>query len=415
MSRPWRQKLSHHWRWLLPLLVLLAALLVVVALMLTREPPPARAATPRATLVETLSVRSASHQLNVEVQGTITPARQLAVQPQVAGRLTWVHPNLEPGGLIGAGETLFRIDDRDYVLAVEEAQTRVAEAEAQLRLERGRAEVAEEEWQLFKDEIEQNGNPALALREPQLASAQAQRAGAEAALQQARLDLARTEVQAPFAALVVEEQASVGQLVSTQGNVASLVATDHFWLQAAVARDRLGYIDIPRYTAATGADVIIHYQVGQRRLQRRGQVLHLLGSLSEEGRMARLLIQVNDPLGLARSDSADSAELPLLLGSFVDATITGPALDNLIELPRRALQAGDRAFVVNPDQTLGIRDLDIVWRRADSVLVRDGLSDGDQVIISPLAYAFEGMPLRHGEAGSSSSSSSNSNDGGGDG
>jgi len=180
----------------------------------------------------------------------------------------------------------------------------------------------------------------------------------------------------------------------------TLVATDQFWLQAAVPMDRLTMIDIPNVTADGGARVTIHHPLDRRgdheTLAREGRVIRLLGDLSPAGRMARLLIRIDDPLGLGgeQADREGERRLPLLLEAFVEATIEGRVVDDLIELPRRALRADDRAYVVTAEDLLSIRELDIAWREVDSVLVRAGLADGERVVTSPLAIAFDGMPVR---------------------
>jgi len=393
---------KRHARWLIPLLVVVLALLVVGVLMLTRETPEAVEDDVREPRVETVTVQRDRHRQDIHVQGTVTAARRVSLQPQVAGRLVWIHPDLEPGGRVKANEPLFRIQVDDFEFAVEQQQSMLAEAEAQLRLERGRIQVAEREWELFQEELEQDEPPELALREPQLAAAQAQLAAARAGLEQARLDLSRTEVRAPFDALVEREQAALGQLVSTQAEVASLVASNHFWLRAAVAQERIPDIAIPGVNARTGAAVEIRHRLGDLVIRRRGEVVRLLGDVSPEGRMARVLIRVDDPLGLDGQPGNQGNEdgppgsgpgPPLLLDAFVDARIQGAVVEDLIELPRRALREGERAYVVTADATLSIRELDIAWARPDTVLVREGLEDGDRVITSPLAMAHEGMPV----------------------
>lgn len=384
---------KHFKTWLWPLGVILAAVGVAAALMLTQQPPPTVEEGPREPLVETLTVESGTHQLEIAVQGPITAARRVVIQPQVAGRLDWIHPDLEPGGVVEAGEALLRIEDDDFRLAVQEQQSRVTEADAQLRLELGRGKVAERELEMFRGEFSQDASPDLALRVPQRETARSRLDAARVALEQARLQLSRTEVTAPFTGWVEREQAALGQLVSAQADVATLVAASHFWLQVSVERERLAHIAIPGVTADSGAEVEIHYPLDERTLTRRGKVVRLLGDLSPQGRMARLLIRIDDPLRLEHPDD-ELRGIPLLLDSFVEASIIGPRMDNLIELPRRALHEGERAYVVEADNTLAVRDLDIVWRRRESVLVRSGLKGGERVVLSPLPFAFEGMPVR---------------------
>jgi RND family efflux transporter MFP subunit len=393
----------------LPIVVLALAAIVVAALVMTKEEPERKDKVERRVLVTTATVSKATHRLDVEAAGEVIAARDLLVTPQVTGRIEWVNDKLVPGGVVRKGETLFRIEPDNYRIAVEEAQTQIAQAKAQLKQELGRVEVAEREWELFKDEVkgEQLSDPSLALRGPQLESAQVSVDAARARLKRAKLDLERTSVEAPFDAFVQSESADVGQIVGAQSQVANLVGTDAFWVRISVPVEKVNNISIPNVNADTGSEAIVLQEVGKQPVERRGRVIRLLGDLDPQGRMARVLIQIDDPFGL--DDLEESKEpsdrptskrgIPLLLNSYVNVTVQGPKVDGLIEVPREAIRDGDTAFVVSDEQTLEVREVNVVWKRADSVLVDAGLSDGDRVIVSPIATAVEGMKLRDQSAG----------------
>ena len=74
--------------------------------------------------------------------GTLTPRQSLELTTQVPGEVVWVHPQLVPGGGLDEGETLFRVDRRDYEIALASARARYAQAQASIDLEKGRAEIA---------------------------------------------------------------------------------------------------------------------------------------------------------------------------------------------------------------------------------------------------------------------------------
>ncbi|MFW5966741.1 MAG: efflux RND transporter periplasmic adaptor subunit [Persicimonas sp.] len=390
-----------------PLLIFGAAALVAVLLLVTGQ--EAERAEPRqeGLLVETERVERSTHQLDVQAAGTVVAARDINVEPQVSGRIVEVHDQLTPGGLLEEGEVLFRIDPSDYRLAVEEQLTALAEAKAALEQERGRQEVARREWELFEEEVDgqvgggpngEDEDPSLALREPQLRSAEAAVEAAQARLQRARLDLERTRVEAPFDAFVESESIDVGQTVGTQSQVAHLVGTDAFWVRLSVSTDRLPYIDVPGVNAQTGSEVRIAQDVGGRLVERRGRIARLMGDLEETGRMAQLLAVIDDPFSLDDVDDAESIPrgIPLLLNAFVDVEIDGPTREDLIEVPREALDEDDRVRVYEEGR-LAIRPVDVVWRRDDSVLVDEGLTEGTRVVTSPIGTPVEGMRLRTGE------------------
>jgi len=369
-------------------LVLAGGIGVSAVLLATRTEPEKAPRVDRGALVETWPAETRSERYTVPAQGVVTPARRVVLQPQVGGRVIEINDALVPGGLVRAGELLFRIEPDDYELSVEQARTRLADARARLELEQGRQRVAEREWQLFADERHEAADPALALREPQLAAAKAAVAAAEAQLRQAELNLRRTRVTAPFNALVLDENVDPGQIVSTQSQVATLAGTDRAWVRAAVPVDRLGAVELPDEDGRGGSTVEIRYDSGAGTVVRRGTLLRLLGDVDPAGRLARLLIGIEDPLALERDG------LPLLYDSYVDVEIESDRVTRVVPLRRGWLHTGDRVYVYGEDGRLDIRRVEVGWRKPEQVMVIGGLAAGDRVITSPLASPVQGMKLR---------------------
>ncbi len=373
---------------LVAVLVLLGGIGVSAVLLATRTEPEKAPRVDRGALVKTWPAEMRSERYTVPAQGVVTPARSVVLQPQVGGRVVEISDALVPGGLVQAGELLFRIEPDDYELAVEQARTRLAEAEARLSLERGRRRVAEREWRLFADERDEAADPSLALREPQLAVAEAAVAAAEARLRQAELNLERTRVTAPFNALVLGENVDPGQTLSPQSQAATLAGTDRAWVRAAVPVDRLGALELPDEEGRGGSTVEIRYDSGAATVVRRGALLRLLGDLDPAGRLARVLIGLDDPLAL------ETDGLPLLFDSYVDVEIESDRVTQVVPLRRGWLHTGDRVYVYGEDGRLDIRRVQVGWRQPDRVMVTGGLAAGELVVISPLASPVPGMKLR---------------------
>jgi RND family efflux transporter MFP subunit len=295
---------------------------------------------------------------------------------------------------------------------VHQRETALEQAKSQLAVEQGQQEVAKREWEVFQKEakdLAEEADPSLALRKPQLASARAQVEAAKSQLEQARLNLRRTTVQAPFDALVVEESVSVGDLASTQAPVATLVATDTFWVRLKIPPSKISYVDIPEVNAERGSKVEIGFDTGETNVDREGRVRRLVGGLDRGGRLARIIVAIEDPLGLESGDGErEFRGVPLLLDSYVDARIRGGTESELVELPRSGLRDGDQAYVYD-DGTLEIREVEIAWRRTDSVLIESGLEDGERVVVGPMPDPVEGMELRLAGADEDSPDDASSN------
>ncbi|WP_456473573.1 efflux RND transporter periplasmic adaptor subunit [Desulfolithobacter sp.] len=336
--------------------------------------------------VQVLSLYRMDTQPIVQAMGTVIPSRELAVMSQVTGIVRTVHPNLVPGGRIRAGDILVAIDDRDYQLALERSTHNLEKVRMDLRLEEGSQAVARREFELIREHdtpVPFKAPADLILRKPQLAKARAALAAAETDVARARLDLERTRIRAPFNAVVLERNVTVGSLVSPQTTVARLAATDTFWVRLAVPHSALQAIDLPRGDEP-GAPVALRDAADPKGPQVQGRILRMLGDIDPAGIMARLIVEVTTPL---------QGTPPLLLEQPVQALITGRTLKNCFRLPRTAVRLDNTVLLADQDNRLIIRHIEPVWRDANWVYVQDGLHEGDRLIVSPVAAPVEGITL----------------------
>lgn len=383
--------------------------LVVVGFMIAgwmiNNPPTAerQQVEERITPVEILNAAPSGQTIVVRATGTVTPAKVVNLRPEVVGRIVEIADSLIPGGTFKKGQTLVRIDERDYQFAVEAQKERIANAQYLLKQERGQQLVAQQEWALLEDSVPTTEEgKELALRKPQIERAEAALEAAKSALEKAKLDLARTQIAAPFNAIVLNESVDVGQVVNTQMQIASLAGTDQFWIQVSVPVEDLRWIDIPTQPGRRGSEVRVIQESGTAHLQRKGYVVRLLGDLDTAGRMARLLVAVDDPLLLKRK--ADDERMPLLLGSFVDVEIVGQDVESVYVVPRKALRDTEETvagrnvetawvWIMNGGDRLQYREVGILWRTPESVYVNSGLAPGDRVVLSNIPTPILDMKL----------------------
>jgi len=251
----------------------------------------------------------------------------------------------------------------------------------------GQQAAARKEFELLGRDDLAAEERALILREPQLAQAKARLAGATAAWEQARLNLARTAIAAPFNAVVRERHVQVGQQITPATPLAVLTGNDVYWIVAPVPVDRLRWLNIPSAPDQKGSRVTVHAPGGRRE----GRIIRQLSDLEENGRLARVLIEVEDPL--ARQE-ANRGMAPMFLGDFVRVDIEGVAMTDVIALDRRLVRDHDQVWVMNQDGVLSIRTVEILFREEDRVLVGGGIEDGERIVASDLSAPVEGLALR---------------------
>lgn len=350
-----------------------------------RKRPPAK----MSPLVQVTSVHPETHQVVVSAMGTVIPAREIVLESRVSGEIVAMHPEFTVGGFLDKGSEVLRIDPEDYQLAVTLAQAKIKDSESVLKVVQEEAAAAEEEWRLlYKANPKGYQIPALVAKKPQLEAAKAKLAADRADLQKAKLNLARTKIRAPFNAIVRAKQVDIGSQVSSQEQLAELVGTDTYWIRASIPVDRLSWILIPSNPAESGSRVRIFHRNGYKL---DGTVIKLLGDLETEGRMARILVEVKDPLGLK---AKEKYQLPLLIGEYVRIEIEGRELQNVYRIPRSALRDDSSIWIASDDGRLEIRSVKTLWRDAQTVLLREGLEPNSRLIVSDLAAPVHGMPVK---------------------
>jgi len=344
----------------------------------------------RARLVTVVEAERAAHQLRVEASGKVLPAREVTLNPQVAGEAIEISPALEPGGHFDAGQLIVRVESTDYELAAKMREAELTQMEAQRVLEQANQDVARREYEVLGESLADE-EKALVMREPQLAAASADVSAARAMLEDARLDLKRTAVYAPFDAQVVEKYIDLGTRLTTQTPIVRLVGTDTYWIDLKVEQSNLRWIEFPAGDKPGSGVVIRHPKVWGPDAYREGSVIRLLPDLDSEGSMARVLVAVDDPLCLKEENQGKPK---LLVGQYIQAEIVGTTLDNIVVVDRSLLRNGDWVWIMNSENKLEVRAVDIAYKGLEKALVRNGIDDGERIVTTDIATVADGMELR---------------------
>lgn len=322
----------------------------------------------------------------IEAMGTVVPAREITLRARVSGRVVALSDAFEPGGYVDQGEILVWLDDADFRNALAQRESELIQAVAQLDIERGQQDLAERDYRDLGRDLSED-KEALVLREPQRRSAEAEVQSARAALDQARLELKRTSVAAPFDAHVLSREVNLGSEVSAGDPLARLVGLDTYWVETTIPVDKLRWLAFS--DGGRGAPVRVRNRTAWPADDyREGYLYRLVGELEGNTRMARALVAVDDPLAREASDAP-----PLMIGEYVACRIQGREIADVVRLSRDYVRKDDTVWVMD-DGRLAIRPLDIVFRDAEFAYVRDGLSADDRVVTTNLATVEEGIRLR---------------------
>jgi RND family efflux transporter MFP subunit len=365
----------------IPSAIVIAFLFGAATLMATAPELEPSSIKPVPVTVRVQNVDMEAIQLKVHSQGSVVPSTVSQLIPEVSGRVTWTSPNLVAGGYFAAGQELARIDELDYKNARDRAKAALNRAKAEVehaRFEYGRLKSLAERKLTSRSALE-NGLRAYRV-------SQAAFEDATVSFEQAEENLNRTVLRAPFDGLVKSENVDIGQFAARGQAIATLYASDIVEVRLPIADRQLAFLNLPSLRTgnlpeAQQPSVTLTAEYGGRTLNWEGKIVRTEAEIDTASRMVQLVARVET-----------QADQPgLSVGLFVNAEISGIAVEDVVVLPRSSLRNENQVLIVDGENKIRFRTVTPLRLYQDSVLIADGLVEGDRVCVSTLQTAIEGM------------------------
>lgn len=331
--------------------------------------------------VEVMVVSKTNHKVEIRTDGVVESLRETALAAEVQGRVVEISPNFKRGGRVKQGEVLVKLDKADYQSALATAEVAAAEASLALEQERARVEQAQLDWdKLGKGEPR---NP-LVLRAPYLKAAEAKLDSAKQQAEKARRDLERTEIVAPFDAGVRAANAEVGAVVALGSMIAELYSSGEIEVRLPLSLEDFGFLHRDVSGNIQG-DVVLKGKIGLKEYEWKAVPVRVDPEIDRKTLSASVVVKV------LASENTEFSLPPV--GLFVDVRLEGKALDNVIEIPRRALLDGQRVIVVDDKDKILFRDVRVVRANEMTVMIGEGLEAGERVVLTRLSSPVAGMEV----------------------
>lgn len=385
-------------RVILPVLVVVVAIVAAVGLAKLRQPPEKNEESRPAILVNVAQIVPDNVIYKITSQGMVTPKLETSLISEVNGRIEMVAEQFVAGGFFRQGDLLIKVEQSDYLTNVKAAQASFANAQAMLAEEKARVKVAEEEWRSFTD----GSAPALGLRQPQLASALANVQSAEAELERARRDLARTEIRAPYDGMVRSRAANLGQFISRGTVLGSVVGTEVAEIRLPLTDTDMAFLTLSDQAGAAEVQrnqVILSSSVAGQQLSWPATLVRTEGILDQRSRVIYAVAEVLDPYqrnnpGQQNQPQASTTQQVLNFGRFVAASIVGTQAEQVVKISRHLLLPANQVLVVSNDNTLQFRQVTVDRATAEFAYIETGLEATDQLVLSAISNPLAGTVVR---------------------
>lgn len=406
------------------MLVLGAGLLTLAGMIYFKEAPAEAKLVERAIAVETVDVVAEDVPVVVSGLGEVKSLNVVRISPEIAGRVVSIHPDLEVGEIIPAGQLLFQIDPSDYIAARDRAAAQASQFEKsverlnrQLEIDRNRLQTVERSQALMKGEYERvkalyeqddvgtqsavdhsemtlnqtkeardQLGQAVALYPVQIEEAESALKAARAQLVVAEANLARTEVRVDFDARVKKVMLEMGQYVNPGMEVLTLADDSILEISVSLdsrdARNWLQFDDMKStsdtswFGALNPVPCSVAWTEDPEAHRWEGHA-NRVESLDPQTRTVSVAVRLT-----AEDSRVSTGGLPLVEGMFCQVDIPGKVMERVFRLPRWAVSYEGNVYL-SRERRLTPMAVEIVRSQGDETFVR-GLKDGDTVIVTRL-------------------------------
>ncbi len=435
MSQLPKRRPSIVFRVALGVVILIAGVFGNMWLTSLREPPPLVELPPAKVRVEVKAAYPEDCPVVISGYGEVHAAASVAVTPKVAGKVVYLHPDLEVGKVIEEGELLYRIDQRDYLAAQAQGRAQIERLELLVQglkqqyesdknrlqtIKRAR-DIALEEFNrdstLLKeqdvgsksmvnlseinyrkaqdafDQVQQ----AIDLYPLRIKEAEAGLRAGRSALELADLALERTEEYAPFKARIQHKQIEVDQAVAP-GLIVLLLANDSTLevsvpLDSRDARQWLPFLEEDKTEAPNWFRPVAPAPCMIRWTE--DPSVTWTGMLDRVERFDPMARTVTVAIRITQDTrTAEQQKLPLVEGMFCRVEITGNPLASVYRLPNWAVTFDDMAYIAEGERLRRVK-VNTVRNQGEESFVDEGLNPGDLVILTRLVDPSPGILLEY--------------------
>lgn len=354
---------------------------------------------PQMTVV-TQTIAPQTYQIVVQSFGTVQPQTKSILFAQVSGQINKVSQEFRDGGFFEKDDVLIQLDDRDHRAEVNIALASFMSAKQRLQEENARVQQAEADWKRLG-----NGRmaSALVLRKPQFEAAKADVLSAQAQLDKAKLSLERTKIIAPYAGRILKKNVDIGQVVSSNTQLADIYADDYVEIRLPIKNKDLPLMRLPeeyrnanlqgsKAISSNGNVVISSNLIGEQTWQ--GKVVRTESAIDEMSQQLYVVAQIINPYDINRSldSNNQNPNAQIKIGQYVTAKITGRTLTDALVIPSSAIYQGSYVYTVK-NGLLIRKEVLLGWQNGTESIVESGLVSGDVLVLTALGQVSSGTPV----------------------
>lgn len=378
-----------------PILILMGSI-TIAWIMISARPKASQVSVEQPTLlVNSFVVQPQDLKVEISVSGTVEPHTETLLVSEVPGRIIEVSEHFLNGGFFRKGEVVLRIDPRNHRAELKRAEASLVRARTQLAQETSLSKYERGDFEKLKAlNLNIAESSSLSFRKAQLTKAEADVVAAEAQVIRATGDLERTEIRMPYDGLIRNKKADLGQYVSPGTPLLQVFAVDYVEVRLPLSPPQVKKIDLPQYYSTLNSSksnrIPVSVSVVDSEQTWSAELVRTEAVLDPNTRTLFAVARVQDPYGLMANNNSE----PLRIGTFVDVAIPGTMLKQVYRVERHMLKPGNIIWIIDREQRIRSRIVDVSYADAVYAYISSGLSPGDQICITPIENPLPGTLVR---------------------
>jgi RND family efflux transporter MFP subunit len=342
-------------------------------------------------LVKTVTAKRGDLNIRLNSPGEAFTKKRIIVKSEIPGRIE--HLYIQEGQHVNKGDLLAKIDNRQYKLNLEEAQATYLQKLSELLMEQKFSQSPEQTSIPNKDELERikkefdrandlYAKGLISMEEFEKASKKYEMALIESGelkdeireaakgvtqadinVKKAKMELEKTQIQAPFSGIVCDIQVTPQEHVSSSQELFTLVNIDQIQVHAKVLESEIGKMK-------TGREVTLNFSAYPQK-DFKGTVSSISPIINPEDRTCKVIILMKNP---------DEVIKP---GMHAEVEITTDIYKDRLLIPQDAilLREGRKLAFVVEENLAKWRYLELGLENEEYAEVLEGIQEGEEVII----------------------------------
>lgn len=380
---------------LILIIALIAGSVALASYLIKTKPEPRkRVRQPSIPVVEIMTPQPQSYTQKITSSGSVEANRSTNIVAEVSGKVTQVKGTFQEGSYFRKGQHLLSIDNTNYKNAIVIASAEVSQRTLELKNEQNLGRLAVRDFKLLGNSRRPN---EIASRKPHIAAALANLDASKVRLQQARNDLTKTRVLAPYDGRLLSRNVDIGQYITSGTLLGQVYSTDYVEVRLPLSLAEYEQLKLPEnyrnQQTSSQADlpqVKFFARYGSKRYEWNGHVVRASPTMDTRTRQISVIARIDDPF----SKQPDSDAPPIKIGQFLQAEIIGATLKNVYVIPTSSTRQ-NREVMIYDDGKLRIHPIEVLVSENDQlVIAEDSLPPLAKLIITPMPSAKHGMDIR---------------------